>query len=76
MRAERVMVVCAVIATHICMMVVRTWRAVTVLTMVVDHVRTRVRRLGPAKRHGRCRVALKRHRKHHEPKQDCTEIDH
>jgi hypothetical protein len=70
------MVIRAVIAAHICMMVLRAFRAVIVPTMVVDHARARVRRLRCAKRHGRGRVALKGHREHHEPQQDCAEIDH
>ena len=70
------MVVRVAIVAGTCMMVARVLRAVIVLAMVVGHVRARVRRLGPAKRHSRCRVALKRHRKHHQPQQDCSEIDH
>ena len=76
MRAQSIMVVRAVIAAHICMMVLRALRAVIVPAVVVDDARARMRRLRCAKRHGRGRVALKGHRKHHEPQQDCAEMEH
>lgn len=75
MRAWSAIVVRAVIAARIHMMMLSAWRPM-IVPVVVHHRRTRVRRLRRAKRHDRGRVALERHRKHHEPQQECTEMDH
>ncbi|MBT2300332.1 hypothetical protein J7E70_07630 [Variovorax paradoxus] len=69
--------VLAIVAAHIhVMMPGALRRGMVVLAVIVRHAGTRLRRPRCAKRHGRCRVALKGHREHHEPQQDCAKADH
>lgn len=69
--------VLAIVAAHIrVMMLGALRRGVTVLAVIVRRAGSHLRRLRCAKRHGRGRVALKGHREHHEPQQDCAEIGH
>lgn len=62
----------AIVAAHIRVMMLGALRRGVIVRRAGSHLR----RLRRAKRHGRGRVALKGHREHHEPQQDCAKIDH